>query len=85
MAGFLIILIQSKIELDKTFTSCSESNDNGVEMKITVAKAYLEMKFPSRVKDFDQSHCRESGKVLEPTPTFPQVEFLIDYDLQQGL
>ena len=23
-------------------------------MKITVAKAYLEMKFPSRVKDLDQ-------------------------------
>ena len=49
-----VIIIQSKIELDKTNISCSESSHNGVEMKITVEKEYFEAKFPSRVKDFDQ-------------------------------
>lgn len=36
----------------KTYISCSENAENGVEMKIKMEKVFLENKFPSRVRDF---------------------------------
>ena len=34
---------------------CAESAENGIEMKITIEKDFLEKKFPFRVREFQEN------------------------------
>ena len=53
--------------------SCSESALNGIEMKITVEKDFLEKKFPFRLKDF-----RKINGFYQKTVYQDQLEIVIE-------